>query len=399
MTEPPCMDYSAYSLDELWDMVSPPDTLSQAQIAGWYDMAILCADQADNLTRALVKLADFWPPRPGSAAEAFSHLVQGLVASMSDDASNARKMSQSLSGIVGELDSARTRMHDLMDQQAHYQQLPPAASRPGQLSFFEPDQAANFAPTGWEDDLRAQARAIMTSADAKIESIAAAMPVFLRVSADPPQPRRTKPIDLGGDNGAKPVVAVFPQLSGHGTPPPPTGVGIQEMPSPPPPGSQPVALPVGPVLAGTPMVPVGPGRSADVGEPLAIDPSIFPSGRSGAASGNAQAMAAPPPGMRVSGQHESIGSPRDAGVSEAGGNPNGRSGLNGPVAAVPPARPGQPAASSAIRPAGRAALWASQRKRRTADDPWAVRQGVPPVIEPAEPTEADPGPGVIGIDR
>ena len=34
------------------------------------------------------------------------------------------------------------------------------------------------------------------------------------------------------------------------------------------------------------------------------------------------------------------------------------------------------------------------------DNPWAVKRGVAPVIEPKEePDFRDPGPGVIGIDR
>jgi hypothetical protein len=43
------------------------------------------------------------------------------------------------------------------------------------------------------------------------------------------------------------------------------------------------------------------------------------------------------------------------------------------------------------------------RRTRQSKDPrdqWFVREGLPPVIEPpAEPSEFDPGPGVIGLDR
>jgi hypothetical protein len=40
------------------------------------------------------------------------------------------------------------------------------------------------------------------------------------------------------------------------------------------------------------------------------------------------------------------------------------------------------------------------RSHTNPDDPWAVAEGGPAVLEPLpEPTEHDPGPGVIGIDR
>jgi hypothetical protein len=39
------------------------------------------------------------------------------------------------------------------------------------------------------------------------------------------------------------------------------------------------------------------------------------------------------------------------------------------------------------------------RKERDPYDPWAVDEGVPPVIEPGPEPRHDPGPGVIGIDR
>ena len=52
-------------------------------------------------------------------------------------------------------------------------------------------------------------------------------------------------------------------------------------------------------------------------------------------------------------------------------------------------------------PCGATRPWGG-RNRSHADpnDPWAVAEGGPAVLEPApEPTEHDPGPGVIGLDR
>jgi hypothetical protein len=71
--------------------------------------------------------------------------------------------------------------------------------------------------------------------------------------------------------------------------------------------------------------------------------------------------------------------------------------VGSPGGVAPRSESGRPS----VRPAGRAALWASQRNRGPGNDrgPWSVRSGVPAVIEPDEPAEHDPGPGVIGIDR
>ena len=44
--------------------------------------------------------------------------------------------------------------------------------------------------------------------------------------------------------------------------------------------------------------------------------------------------------------------------------------------------------------------WSRRRHREfDPDDPWAVDEGVPPVLAPGPEPYHDPGPGVIGIDR
>ena len=397
---PPCTDYSAYSLNELWDMVSPPDTLSQAQIASWYEMAILCGDQADNLTRALARLADFWPPAPGSAASTFADLVRGVIASMSADASNARQMSQSLSGIVSELDAAKAQMQDLMDLQAHNQELPSAKSRPGQLSFFESSTqpVVEYAPVGWEDDLRAQAHTIMATTDAKIDVIAGAMPVF--------RPFVAAPFD---DPGAGSGAGGLGDAEGQGS----SAEVLQRAETLPPlrrPGlstwiPHPIDEPLDrvsnmPVLAGVtspppwpePMVPAQPS----LGGGLPTDGVRMPR-----ASEGEQAI---PPATVVPLSYGSA--TLEPGASDpgnmnrqdasAGRAANGSSTLLPASGARPPSAPNRPS----TRPGGRAALWYSQRKRKEADptDPWAIRRGVPQVIEPSEPPEHDPGAGVIGLN-
>jgi hypothetical protein len=89
-----------------------------------------------------------------------------------------------------------------------------------------------------------------------------------------------------------------------------------------------------------------------------------------------------------------------AAVEEPTGSPGGV-GANGMMAAGGLAgRPG--GGASGLRSSGRSGLWAGNRRRRKdtgRSDPWAVAQGGPAVLEPDEPTDHDPGPGVIGLDR
>lgn len=392
---PACMDYSAYSLDDLWEMVSPPDNLSQSQIASWYEMAILCGDQADNLARALTKLAEFWPPRPGSAAETFASLVEGLVASMREDASNAREMSWSLSGIVTELDSAKAQMQDLMDLRAHYEQLPSGASRPAQLSQLMPSTShQEFAPIGWQDDLRAQARAIMSSTDGKIENITATMPAFTIYSLTPGRDDQDPPARSNGATSTVPVHPLKNQLpSGL-----PSHVQWRAARDP---------SDTSPFLAG-PLLPAGsqPTLQESTHASWITTPDGIMASRVVASVADRTTEPVgllPSIGATQRGSDSQPQSTEPVEPQSIGEAPAARTPMNGSmIAPGGAARPSAAASRPGVRPGGRAALWASQRQRKKADptDPWAVRQGGPAVVEPpTDPVDHDPGPGVIGIDR
>jgi hypothetical protein len=124
-----------------------------------------------------------------------------------------------------------------------------------------------------------------------------------------------------------------------------------------------------------------------------------PSGTTRGVSGFPGGTVSTPPAVgavsRQSSQVETVGA-STAGTEETAQASAG-------MTMMPPAMAGRPsptAGRTVPRPAGRAALWYSQRRqKRDSKDPWSVRKGVPPVIEaPPEPTDHDPGPGVIGID-
>jgi hypothetical protein len=385
---PGCTDYSQYSLDDLWAMISPADTVSQPQIDGWLTMAILCQDQADTLGRALTNLAEHWPPTPNSASEAFGKLVQGLVASMTDDASAAKKMSGTLSDIVGTLASAKDRMQPLMDQQTHFQQLESATQFPNIAAA----RLAPRPPDGWRADLHQQATSIMALADARIESLAAAVPTMTTFFVD--VPRRVRGGGGGStdgeDDGHTLLPSIHRPLLNSGVPDfdrQAGGLNPQDLAP-----SSASAVPGLTTLAGLPIA----GRS--------LQPHVNnlspPAGTTGEAERIQGVTVANTPAVGAMPSQSSQVDPKGA-ADVAGIGETARA--SGGMPMLPPALGGRPPSTtgrSTSRPGGRAALWYSQRQqKRDSKDPWSVRHGVPPIIEaPPEPTDHDPGPGVIGID-
>src|SRR5690606_13513247 len=94
------------------------------------------------------------------------------------------------------------------------------------------------------------------------------------------------------------------------------------------------------------------------------------------------------------------GGPGAAGPGAPSGRPPAAHG-SGMVPMAPMSPPGPARQGAAGVAAGGRAVPPGRRARPSdPDDPWAVRQGSPAVIEPAaEPEDFDPGPGVIGLNR
>jgi hypothetical protein len=155
------------------------------------------------------------------------------------------------------------------------------------------------------------------------------------------------------------------------------------------------------------------GRSSVAGQPmLAAGPLDAPSVQSTLATsgsgGSIQSIRVVPGGTATVGPIAGKAQPGQSAVTgsrdldRAPGNDDSARPSSGPSMLPPPLGGRQPAASDRTRPrpGGRAAVWYSQRQhKRDSSNPWAVRRGIPPVIEPPpEPPDHDPGPGVIGID-
>jgi hypothetical protein len=400
---PGCTDYSRFSLDQLWDMVSPADTVSQGQIESWLQMAALCDDQADSLAAALTRLNEHWPATPNSASAKFSGEITRVVSTMRSNASESRDISLTLSDIVAALDSAKSQMQPLMDQQAHFRQM---SSVSPDLTTVLVDFFTNHSegpPAGWQDELHSQATGILASADARVESVAGRMPPVseFRLSID------TQPGSQGGQQeqrrgpgsqlgGSVSTLTGIPNLNSPGIAP---SLPSTDQPGP---SSVNVVSPDQPTLAGLPTGVQLTGPTTASPDTIGTTPSVrLPSPASSVFVGGVIPQPPLAPIGSVPSTNPIANDPSNTGAALPETNEAPRTAAGTPM--MSPGMAGRPQGAgsrSGVRPAGRAALWQSQRQsKRDRHDPWSVRQGVPQIIEaPPEPEDHDPGPGVIGLD-
>ena len=106
-------NWEAYGLEQLWQMVRDEDkaaTISMDQHAAFGLMHDVLEHEVEVLTRAVEQLEAKWPPRPGTAAEAFTSFVRDWIASMAETAENATATQQVIGDITTELTWARSRV-------------------------------------------------------------------------------------------------------------------------------------------------------------------------------------------------------------------------------------------------------------------------------------------------
>jgi hypothetical protein len=387
-------DYSCYNLDDIWASVNQRDTQTWPQIDAWNTMASICAEQAGQLKLALAQLMQRWVPTPGSAAEAFAATVNTLIAAMQRDATAAKGMQPVLEQITTGLADTKDKVQALIDQRDRYEAVEqahlanPMAIRFAPASSSLPELMKESVPGNWRQDLRTQAVTVMHAGDAAIGTATAHMPTLVEMmnpvdslitTIEPPPP--------GGNNGGvtRPPLAADRRLPllADADRPGSTAVAL----------AQPAANSQ-PMLAGQTTV-VDPSSDHLPDVLRTAPPSTWERLPQVAFSPVAQSLG--PPGRVIDGSTPG----RAVQPTSTDGIENSQSMTAGGQTMLPPGGQLRPAVSrSTMRPAGRAALWASQRERkRRGDDPWSVRIGVPPVIEPGDPPEHDPGPGVIGLDR
>jgi hypothetical protein len=395
-------DYSKFSLDEIFAMVDGTDQISYAQMDNWTTASQLFLDLAVNLEKAVTTLHDHWPAIPGSASEVFMGKLTGLVTALKSDAWSAYWVGSSLNNVVERLNDTSSKVIDVYYK---YQNLlitdpvPADAvddSLIGPIGNIDMGQPTNGDPN-WRVNLPNQARDIMSDSDHALAITISYMPTVQKYAPD-----------FSDVGGTLPPVRAYPggsRMPGnmHTLPRQPGGPGpIQPVPVDPNSGT---------TLAGG--VLDGPGAGGGTGGPGSPVPGGGYGGP-GYTPGGISLLPGPNPINGVIGQAPGGYEPTTAAASRLTGPgaaadevPLGRTGALGTgtgamgTGMMPGGMAGRGAgAGGRTRPGGRPGLWSSKRRKKSdPNDPWSVAHGVPAILEPAEPTEHDPGPGVIGLDR
>jgi hypothetical protein len=396
--------YAGYTLEQLWEIVRhETGATSEVQYDAWRRMAQICNDQADQLDAAVARLAEHWPAHPGSASEAFGLWIRSLTDSMRRSAAGALDARQAIMSITTQLSVARGEIAGLMGDRSRYERdeqlmVPQPTPSPGET----PRPVATSAPPdGWRQMLTERARQTMAAADKAVTTYAGSLPNMA--------------VDVGRIHVSDPFDPVPSTGGGSGSMRLPY-IPMPPLPSPPVVSSGDVVLPDprdAPVLSGGPAPPL---PAANLGStpppapsqstpptphvPLGVLPvgTIGPSGHVRGPAG----VSAPLPGRAGTPGHGAApaGSPPSTGAGAGKAGPGAHAAGMMPMAPiVPPAGGGGSGGARAV-PGGRSVTPGMRRRRNDPDDPWAVKEGAPAVLEPAaEPASFDPGPGVIGLDR
>ncbi len=426
-----CTPWASYSLPELVGFLAyENDDLSWAQVSTWQKTSELLDYYRVELGRKRDKLAARWPPERSPAAKVFIDFVDGMLRSMEQTSAEAYETSQGVAGITGALAEAKNTIDDLHRRWREYEnrEKSPLVSL---VDAFPGGSSLTGVPTDWKRQLKAEATEVMYAADAAVLAYTGQVKV----------PTLFEPRGGGTDPGTD--LPIGGGSSGSGASPGGKSSRVPVIQAPPPPPDR-------PTLAGG----FAPDRHRTA--PPAPPParSYFvdaPAVRALAPGGTIPPDALPPlgwagPGPTVPGQRPIRGPEIPTGTPpERAGMPPGRAGM--PTTGEPTPRGGLPmaplggvagrpssavgqgtAATRRINPVGGVIGGRGGESFRMSsghtvtigprpadqhrakgragppefdpDNPWAVAEGVAPIIEPApEPRYHDPGPGVIGIDR
>jgi hypothetical protein len=365
-------DWTPYDVPKLAEFLDEDLSAAWSQARTWTQTQELVSSHRDVLRRTRDSLARAWSPERSPAARAFFAVIDELVASMDEMQDIAVTNGASLRGILTSLAAARNTVDGLHEQWKATEavELPKGEYYDGSFKL----------------DLNQQAQSTMRATDqAVIEYypyLSAPTPYQPPRRADPPW--TPVPADSGGSGaGGGP--------RGRAGPRPPAIPPV-------PPLARPGSSEPSPVLSGSPTGPPGgapsgsPGSPGGSGAPLAPgatppDPAggswfvATPAGRALRAGG---VIGEPDPPVGRTGQA------RGSGVAGGASPEDGSTRAVGPVGGML----GGPVGG------GTAGVRRERRRTLPSDTEWEVREGVPPVLlPPPEPTEHDPGPGVIGIDR
>ena len=355
--------WDQYGLSQIWEMVRDEDGVaSYQQISAWFTMAEVCTDQADQLRRATDQLMAKWPPRPGSAAAAFKQLVDQLVLSMRDSAAAARANQEPLAAITSRLGEARVAIEALIQAHRDYEDL--ERPRDWNEAVISGPKPMLIVPSGWRDTLDRQARTIMSNVDIAVGSAAAQIQIPGEYHFEPSKEVSTGSGPIDGTKG--------PAIPGpRYDPPSPQAADLLR------------DFQTDVVLDG--------GRMASPNDRFAEESERWSSAGPFVSTPAGMALA---PGGVIDRATTAIEGGETTRSTNGAGSSN-RIPTTTPM--VPPMTAGRPAVGpnrSGIASGGR------RRRRSDPDDPWAPPAGGPAVLEPQpEPTDFDPGPNVIGLNR
>jgi len=376
-------NWDGYGLREIWHMVNENiDNRNWEQIHSWNLMASLCQHHADQLRNAATTLAQHWSPAKSPAAAEFVDFVLKSVDSMEEAATAARSNAGALEKIMTSLVGALSSVRAIKERRDHF------------------TRTARFPTSGHQFDT--EARDVMRQIDSAISDARAELslpPVALSIRMPTQRLGQLPGIDGPVWSGGTPEVP----LPAATPPPPPLAVVEPHEGGAPVLGGGPVARPgmhgPSPALLG--------GRLPDSSVVVQSGAPLLPGGVIGwYPIGTAHpSRTTQQSGTAATGRGRSSGTPgRGQAAGARSTTPQGSTGAMPMMPMAPPVgRTGSGAPPGrSVGVGGHSVVGAAGGKRREVapDDPWAVREGGPAVLQPApESAQHDPGPGVIGIDR
>lgn len=416
-------DYNPYRVPELWTMVAPETgTAAANHLNMWERQQTVLAQQSARLKHLRDELEKKWPPTKSAAAGVFIDRITDMIQAMDQAVLASGQIRERLRNVTEALESARTAVRPLVavynDKAAAWREfnqralpwLPKTLTPGGPVVPVPSPLLEQPVLRAYQQELDVKARNVLADADKTVVAASTEMahlPNYDRFSGDgTPLLPPTSP----SGNANSPIAAHIGSS------------GAALIPVAPLRFDPPAPLPDdGPILAGTtPIEPAVPSPGVPSGSPGSVPPPPptdrmpwmppIPSG--GYSSRTASGQVVLHPGGVIGGpvpvQGRGNGSRSTPGVAGGVGAfaPGTRVNRVTPLTGVDRAsRSGEPPGRVLGTSGWRDAQFEEYVKRRREphktdpDDPWAVEEGVPPVLDAPPERQHDAGPGVIGLDR
>jgi hypothetical protein len=426
------MTYEAHRLPQLWTMVEADDGSAAAyHLNTWERQITLLSEQSKRLKDLRADLVSRWPPEQSDASFAFVSRVTEMINAMDQTVDDSVRVRTGLKQVADALEGARKQLAPLLaeyhDKASAWHSVTHGVFPELPVSLISGvgviPGADEYVLQAHQRKLDEQAREIMRRADQIVteaqEPLSTQMVSYGRYGT---AGEEYHGLSSGGNRALN--------IGGRGS----RFLGPSEVRQfvPPPRFDPPLPAPIdlGPVLAATdPPANVGPGKAGVRPIPLVPeDAGRFAAGQIPASNPPTEAMRQLPPDRSVLRPGGVIDGRNPAFEPRPGTSPAGFPGIIGGMAGRSPLGGSRSGVNSSERPGRSVSLpgrvieggsstttgmtggWRDRQyeeyvKRRQVptaadpDNPWAVAEGIAPVIEPPPERRHDVGPGVIGIDR